>query len=139
MTQSRNKQKNKKPHPTQFKPGQSGNPAGRKKMPGDLKTAKIINQIEVARVMNNYLYKSKEILEAKLNEKDLPMLERYVIKVMLNGAEKADHQRLGFIFDRTIGSVPQKTEVSFHEAMLAIKIQIQSTETPFLTLLSRSD
>jgi len=116
MTQNSSKQKKK--HAGQYKKGVSGNPKGRPKLPGEIKTAKVVNQIEMFRIMNKFAYMSTAEIKNLLHASDTPMIEIVAARLYIEAGKKGDHHRLGFVFDRLIGSVPQRTEHSFHDSMV---------------------
>lgn len=90
---------------TSFKPGQSGNPEGRPRIPMDLKEAKSVNKIEFDRVLNKYMYLKAPEINAALKSDDLPMMELVVAKIVAKAFNEGDQRRLEFILDRLIGKV----------------------------------
>ncbi len=95
-----------------FKPGQSGNPSGRPKIPPDILQARKFTQLELERVINALLYLTKADLQARIKDPATPMIEMIAASIMAQAAVKGDHQRLEFILARMIGRVQERIEVS---------------------------
>lgn len=87
---------------TSFKPGQSGNPDGRPRVPLDLKESRGINKVEFERVLNKYMYMNGIELNAAIKSDTLPMIEMVVAKVVAKAFNEGDQRRLEFIIDRLI-------------------------------------
>jgi hypothetical protein len=94
-----------------FKPGQSGNPKGKKPTPQDLKDARKLNTVSVARILNKFSNMPVSEIKAELERADCPTLEFMIGKVMVECLKAGDYQRLNFILDRMIGKVTEKMEV----------------------------
>lgn len=90
--------KNLKP----FKPGQSGNPAGKPK--GTLSSA------EVSALMGKFCKKSRVELQAIIQDEKSTMLEIMVASVMAKAAKDGDYARLAFLLDRSVGKVKEEIE-----------------------------
>jgi hypothetical protein len=97
---------------TQFKPGQSGNPQGRPKVPEDLKRARAFTKIEVSKILARHLDKSRRELNLLIQDPDTPALEAFVASLMVQGIRTGDERRLNFLFDRIIGKVKDEVEVA---------------------------
>lgn len=95
-----------------FKPGQSGNPGGRPKLPEDIREARKMNQLELERIVNKYLYTTVDAVDAALKDPATPMMERMVAMVVSKAAEVGDHTRLDFILSRLIGRVKDQIEIT---------------------------
>ncbi len=93
------------PEHTRFKPGQSGNPGGKAKLPEDIKEARSLNQIELERIINKYLYMDKDEVKASIQAPGTPMMELMVASIVAQAAQKGDHTRLEFVLQRMIGKV----------------------------------
>lgn len=106
-----------------FKKGQSGNPGGRPKLPGDVKEARNLTNAEVIRVLSAFLQLSPQDLREKMNAPDVTMLEGLIGSIMLKGIKEGSPAHLSFLFDRTVGKVKDQLEVT--------------TPTPFI--VQRSD
>jgi len=104
--------KREPPKASQFKPGQSGNPGGKAKVPDDIKEARKLTQLDLERVINSLLYITKEALQAKIKDPQTPMIEMIAASIMAQAAVKGDHMRLDFILQRMIGKVKDQLEVT---------------------------
>lgn len=93
-----------------FKPGQSGNPGGRPKLPEELKTIHAHSPVEVSRVISKYARMSFDELKEILTSKSRPVLELAVAKLFMTIIEAGDHSKLSFLLDRCIGKVPEMVE-----------------------------
>lgn len=93
-----------------FKPGQSGNPGGRPKLPDDIKEARKLNQVELERIVNKYLYMDREAVKAAISSPKTPMMELMVASIVAQAAQKGDHLRLDFVLNRMIGKVKDEKD-----------------------------
>lgn len=102
---------NPNPSPeTRFKPGQSGNPEGQKPLPEDIKKARKMNKVEMARILNKYSFLPLGEIKRIASDPATPAIEVAVIKMLAEAIRKGDEKKIGFIFDRLVG--PVKTRVS---------------------------
>lgn len=86
--------------------GVSGNPGGRPRViPEELRNIKPFTSAEVTRIISKYGRMTFDEL-LKSAQTNLPSMDLAVISVLRESIEKADHQRLSFLLDRTIGKVP---------------------------------
>lgn len=104
-----------------FKPGQSGNPGGKAKLPEDIREARKLNQIELERVINKYLYLGHEDFEAEIKRPGVPMLELMLASIVKAAAQKGDQLRLDFILNRVIGKVKERIEVEAQKPFAVFK------------------
>jgi hypothetical protein len=88
-----------------FKPGQSGNPAGRPKTPDDILKANRLTAETFARQINKYLHLTVDELNADLSRPDASMIDLLVGGMVMKAAKDHDWQRANFILDRIIGKV----------------------------------
>lgn len=95
-----------------FKPGQSGNPNGRPKMPAELKKAKNMNKIKFMELLVKYLSFSLDELKAAKSDKSTTALDRIVISIILNAISKGDEKRLDFLMSRIIGKVKSDIDLT---------------------------
>lgn len=99
------------PPEKRFKPGQSGNPSGRPKVPADILEARKMNQAELERIINKYLYMDKDAVREAIQAPGTPMMELMVASIVAQAAQKGDHQRLDFVLNRFVGKVKDQLEV----------------------------
>lgn len=100
-----------------FQPGNTYSVGkGRPRLPEDLKHIKKLTKSEIDLRLNKLLAMKKADLEKLVNDKhevnNLDMLDYFIACVIVNGCKHGDHKRLDFIFDRLIGKVHDKVEVS---------------------------
>ncbi len=101
----------RKPGARDFKPGQSGNPNGRPRLPGDVKTARMLTAIEVSRVVSRLIYSTTNDLKELLQDENTNVLEGIIARVMIEAGKHGDQTRLQFLFDRTVGKVTERIDV----------------------------
>lgn len=106
-----------------FKPGQSGNPNGRPRLPEDVKEARRLNQVELERVINKYLFMSTRRLEFKFANKSTRALDRMVIGLILKGSA-GNIPSVTLITERLVGKVKTVVEVSRPESKRPIEEQL---------------
>jgi len=100
-----------------WKPGQSGNLNGRPTLPDDLKglkerfTKDLVERTFI-KYMNMPVIELQKMVDFKTNPNAalLPALDHIIIQVIAKAGLDGDQQRLGFLLDRTIGKVVDKTE-----------------------------
>jgi len=94
-----------------FKPGKSGNPSGRPKLPNDVLEARKQNTTSVARILNNFMNMDMDSLKSIMNNKETPALEMMIGRIVIEAIKSGDQTRLNFILDRSIGKVIDKMEI----------------------------
>lgn len=110
------------PEGKRFQKGQSGNPGGKAKVPDDIKRARTLNQIELERVVNRYLYLTSHELRERIQDPTTPMMEMMVASIIAQAAQKGDQQRLEFILCRLIGKVKDQLEITGVKPFIVEKI-----------------
>lgn len=97
---------------TSFKPGQSGNPNGRPKIPIDVKESRQLTRIELDRQLNRLIAMSPEQLAEVRKDPKSTMLELLIVSVITHGINKGDQTRLNFLLERlsSIGKVKETVE-----------------------------
>lgn len=93
-----------------FKPGQSGNPKGRPKLPSDVLESRKQNTVSVARILNKFMNMNIEELKLLMNDKKTQNLELMIGRIIIEAIKTGDYTRLNFILDRSIGKVTEKVE-----------------------------
>ncbi len=117
-----------------WKPGQSGNPGGRAKLPEELRAIKALTQEEVARYVAKYARMGSTELDALVLARSVPMLELAIARIFQEAEAKGDFTRLSFLLDRAIGKV-QVVEIT--DASMAALEEISALSTPELIKLVR--
>src|SRR5687768_16998427 len=102
---------------TRYKPGQSGNPGGRPRLPEDIKEARQLNRVEFERVANKFLYMTAVEIQAAVRAPETTGLELMVGSIIAKGIKNGDHQRLSFVLDRLIGRVKETIAIEGGLAM----------------------
>jgi hypothetical protein len=101
-----------------FKPGQSGNPGGRPKIPEELRKFKTLSADEVKKIFAKYARMTEPEVSAYMAADDTPIFEKVVGQGLLKAVKDGDYGRLNFILDRTIGKVVEKTEIDLPEPVI---------------------
>jgi len=112
----------KPPADKQFKPGQSGNPGGRPKLPEDVKEARQLNRVEFERIVNRHLWMTKAQLQEAIKDPAAPLIETMVGTLIAKAIQAGDHIRLEFILCRLIGKVQERIEISTPEPFILRKL-----------------
>ena len=104
--------KGKKSGGKSFVKGESGNVNGRPILPQDLLESRKLNKIEVSRIISKYMnIPICDILHA-VESPDSTALESVIAKLITEAHKHGDHNRLNFLFDRMIGKVTDKVELT---------------------------
>ncbi len=110
--------KKKMPVGRPFQPGQSGNPAGRGKLPEELRQYKELTPEEVKRMFAKYARMGEAGIDEAMNEDDTPMFEKVIASGLKRALKDGDYAKLNFILDRTIGKVAEKTSIDLPEPLI---------------------
>ncbi len=86
-----------------FRPGVSGNPAGRPPLPEDIRAARKLNSLEFERIINELLYLTPQDLDARLTLPSTTALEKLVGKIIQTALQDGAVCRVEFLLSRTIG------------------------------------
>jgi hypothetical protein len=99
-----------------FRPGESGNPRGRPKMPKEVKAIRKLSQESVELLLNKYLSMKFKDLKELIETQESDSADMLVATVIYKGITKGDHYRLDFLLNRLIGKVTDKVEVKVPRA-----------------------
>lgn len=94
-----------------FKKGQSGNPAGKAKMPEELQKANKLSAKKFIEYVNRYINMDREEIKEDMKRPQATMLELLVGGMISRAVSQQDPVRANFILDRTIGKVIDKMEI----------------------------
>lgn len=100
--------KGKKTGGRDFVPGKSGNPKGLPPIPADVKEARKLNQIEFERIVNKFLYMTREEVSKYAQAPGTPTLELLIASILSKAVTQGDQSRLNFVLDRLIGKVADR-------------------------------
>jgi hypothetical protein len=95
-----------------FKPGESGNPGGRPKLPEDVKQAKLMNRIELTRLVNRLVRMKRHELAELIKNPDASSMEIMIGTIIVKAAQQGDPTRLSFLLDRLVGKVKNETDLT---------------------------
>lgn len=92
--------------PYHFKPGQSGNPSGKPRIPDHLRSIKALSQTEACLLISKYARLSKGELELLATTK-IAAVDHYIIAMFLKGIKEGTFQNFEILMDRAIGAAPK--------------------------------
>lgn len=87
-------------HLKPWKPGQSGNPSGRPKLPDELRLIASLTQDEITKYVSKYSRMDPQELDELVEARAVPMLEIVIARIFQESALRGDFSRLGFLLDR---------------------------------------
>lgn len=99
------------PAETMFKPGQSGNPSGKPKMPEELQKANKLSAKKFIEYVNRYINMDREDIKEDMKRPEATMLELLVAGMISRAVSQQDPVRANFILDRTIGKVIDRMQI----------------------------
>lgn len=68
--------------------------------------SKILNSYALQKMLNQYLFYTKEEIENEISRSDLPALNLICLRIIIKAVNMGDPGRINLILDRTIGKVP---------------------------------
>lgn len=106
-----------------FKPGQSGNPAGKPPMPPELKAIKALTPGFVKMIIAKFARMSKEemgqlLMKPPGSEGAPNMMEIMIGSIVAKAAQDGDYSRLNFLLDRSIGKVKEQVDITVAPKMI---------------------
>lgn len=93
-----------------FKPGESGNPGGRPKLPADVKEAKKLTTNKLILTLNKLLFMTDHEILKVIRDPKAFKIEKIVARILQKADQQGDASRLNFLLDRTIGKVTEKVQ-----------------------------
>jgi hypothetical protein len=99
------------PDQYKWKKGQSGNPAGKPKLPEHLRDIQELTADEVNRTIARYTRMSPTDLQAVLDDPKAIVMDKIIAAGMMKAIKDGDYGRFSFLLDRTIGKTVDKSEV----------------------------
>lgn len=94
-----------------FEKGHSGGP-GRPKMPTEIIMLKMLSKDSAKVLLNKFLDWPLSHLQDYLKDTNNPVLEYYIAKLLYTGIAEGNIAPLAFLFDRLLGKVVDKVEIS---------------------------
>jgi hypothetical protein len=94
-----------------FEKGHSGGP-GRPKMPTEIIMLKMLSKDSAKVLLNKFLDWPLSHLQDYLKDATNPVLEFYIAKLLYTGICEGNIAPLAFLFDRLLGKVVDKVEIS---------------------------
>lgn len=89
-----------------WRPGQSGNPSGKPKLPEELRGIHSLTQLEVNKLVSKYARMTKEEILVVIKDSNTPMLELCIARIYTRASKFGDYSRLAFLMDRALGKIP---------------------------------
>lgn len=94
-----------------FKPGVSGNPNGRPRVPVEIKESRLLTHYKFEQLCNKFLEMNFNELEPLSKSKDIPMIELMIISCIVKGIKEGSTKHLDFLLNRLIGSVVREIKI----------------------------
>lgn len=104
--------KGKKTGGRDFTPGVVTNPHGRPPMPPELKAVRKLNRHEVEICLSKIIKMGDAEREFIILDPESSGMEKITARIVTEAIKCGDEKRLGFLFDRLVGKVQDKVEVT---------------------------
>jgi hypothetical protein len=107
--------KKKRATKNQFQKGKSGNPYGRPAMTPEEKALSLKSRTQLKNVLNKFLHQPKAELSKLLKNANTPVLDKMIIKSMINTMESGDQSKIDWFLNHVLGrqkELTQKVEFS---------------------------
>ena len=101
-----------------WRKGQSGNPAGKARMPEELRAVNSMTPPELAKIISKYFRCTREELQEIAIAAAAPALELAIASILVKSIQYGDYGRLNFLLDRCVGKPLVQTEME-HDGDLA--------------------
>lgn len=93
-----------------FKPGKSGNPLGRPRIPAELRVIRSLLPSELSRLIAKYARMPMEDIRIAAADSKLNGAESLLAEIFVRCKDKSDWSMFPFLIDRSIGKVHQNPE-----------------------------
>lgn len=104
-----------------WKPGTSGNPGGRPKLPDYLRAIVSLSHDEVTKYVSKYARMKPAEIDELVLARQIPMIEQAICRIFQEAEAKGDFTRLAFLLDRAVGKIqvviPDENDASLREIM----------------------
>lgn len=104
--------KKKKQHAGLFKPGVSGNPGGRPKLPEEIKKAATLTATEFVAIASRFTKLTPNELQEELKTGLLTNLEHVVATVIRRAIIDGDYKAFDLMLSRIIGKIPDNLNLT---------------------------
>jgi|SRR3990167_1381076 len=106
------------PEANRWKKGQSGNPAGIRKLPVDLRKVADLTARELSRVISKHLRMNKNELLKILQDPKSSALNLIIVSAIISAIKNGDTAKAEYLFMRIIGKVTDKAEIILPEPFI---------------------
>lgn len=115
-----------------FKPGESGNPNGRRPMPKEIREIKRALSEDFILSVNKFFNMNQAELKEVLNNPDSSLLDLSIAQILVKGVKGGDQRRMQFFLEYLVQKIPIKHEVEgsgMQAAQVVLNLQSNGRET----------
>jgi hypothetical protein len=116
---------------TSFKKGKSGNPAGRPRIPDDVKAMRSLNQVELTRILNHVVFLPMPEIKALTKSAEAPAFLVGSAKLVEKFAKYGDVFAYHALLDRLIGRTPNAPLIELPPPLRDVTAPAKRTFTEF--------
>jgi hypothetical protein len=95
-----------------WKPGESGNPNGRPKVPEEIKKLRKLNRNAFELMLDELMWMSADQIRELSQAKDVPVVKLAMAAIIAKSAQFGDHKRFGYLLEQMIGKAMVRLEAS---------------------------
>ena len=99
----------RKPKKGDFQVGNPGGP-GKPPLPPELKEAQAYTRVQLISAITKYIVMPLSDLMVLAKDNSLSAIDHMIMRIIINGIQKGDHQRMEVLLDRIQGKVKQVIE-----------------------------